>query len=83
TTGGEPYCWGRNRDGQLGDGTTTPRLTPTLVSGGLSFASLSAGLRHTCGVTTGGEAYCWGLNRDGQLGDGTTTDRLTAARVVQ
>jgi alpha-tubulin suppressor-like RCC1 family protein len=25
------YCWGTNDHGQLGDGTTTPRLVPTPV----------------------------------------------------
>jgi hypothetical protein len=52
-------------------------LTPVLVSGGLSFAAVSAGFEfdlreHTCGVTTGGVAYCWGSNAFGQLGDGTS-----------
>jgi alpha-tubulin suppressor-like RCC1 family protein len=31
-TGGDIYCWGANPDGQLGDGTTFERLTPTRVA---------------------------------------------------
>src|SRR4051794_41348880 len=40
------------------------------ASAPLSFAQLSVGYFHTCGVTTGGKAYCWGANDWGQLGDG-------------
>jgi len=52
---------------------------PTLVSGGLKWASISAGTNHTCGIgDTQGVSkehlYCWGNNSSGQLGDGTTTD---------
>ncbi len=31
TTSGAVYCWGLNDHGQLGDGTTTQHLLPTLV----------------------------------------------------
>ena len=78
---GDAYCWGENFRGQLGDGTTINRLTPVLVSGGLRFASVSAGA-NTCGVTTAGDAYCWGDNFYGQLGDGTTINRLTPVPVA-
>jgi alpha-tubulin suppressor-like RCC1 family protein len=82
TSGGTAYCWGWNASGQLGDGDTTSRLTPTPVVGGLTFASISAGYDHTCGLTSGGAAYCWGFNIDGELGDGTTTGHLTPTPVA-
>src|SRR6266480_2853080 len=83
TAAGAAYCWGDNGDGKLGDGTTTSRTSPVLVSGGVTFAAVRANEYHTCGVTAAGAAYCWGQNGSGQLGDGTTIDRLTPVRVVQ
>jgi alpha-tubulin suppressor-like RCC1 family protein len=76
TTDQRAYCWGYGVRGQLGNGTTAfSTLRPTLVSGGLHFAQVSAGLYYTCGITTDDRAYCWGDNQTGQLGDGTTTSR--------
>jgi alpha-tubulin suppressor-like RCC1 family protein len=75
------YCWGSNAYGQLGDGTTSRRLTPVAVLGGRRFLQVDLGFDHACGVTVNG-AFCWGLNNLGQLGDGTTTTRLAPRLVI-
>ena len=82
TTGGAVLCWGANSRGQVGDGTTNARLSPTAVSGlGSGVAAVTAGLYHTCAVTIGGASLCWGYNSSGQLGDGTGTNRSTPTAV--
>lgn len=82
TSGGVAWCWGENGSGQLGDGTTTDRPVPTLVSGGRTFSTISAGFSHTCALTTDGAAWCWGSNANGRLGDGTTTNRTVPTAVA-
>ena len=74
-TDNRAYCWGDNFNGEIGDGTTTDRLKPTLVAGNLRFSVVSAGDNFTCGLTTLKKAYCWGWNDSGMLGDGTVIDR--------
>ena len=81
--GGSAYCWGENDYGQLGDGTTITKPTPTAVGGlldGKTVTTISAGEYYTC-ATAEGQAYCWGTNDHGQLGDNTTTNHLTPERV--
>jgi alpha-tubulin suppressor-like RCC1 family protein len=76
TSGGAAYCWGYNLDGELGNGviTVSSSARPLPVDGGLTFLSLSAGGKHTCGVASGGTAYCWGDNGELQLGTGMVNE---------
>ena len=78
------YAWGYSGYGQLGDGTTTSRSTPTLVTAlsGQTVTAVAAGYAHSLALTSTGAVYAWGNNGDGQLGDGTTTQRLTPTMVV-
>ncbi|MGH3375792.1 MAG: RCC1 domain-containing protein [Actinoallomurus sp.] len=77
------FCWGYNHYGQLGDGTTTNRLLPRLVAGGVHFKVVSAGTNFTCGLGTDDKAYCWGDNSHGEVGDGSDqATRLKPAAVA-
>jgi alpha-tubulin suppressor-like RCC1 family protein len=76
-------CWGYNAFGQLGDGTTVVRNTPTDVVGLTSGATaIAAGENHTCARVSVGGVKCWGANWSGQLGDGTIAVRNTPTDVV-
>jgi alpha-tubulin suppressor-like RCC1 family protein len=83
TSTGRVECWGGNYFGELGDGTSTRRLTPVSVSGLASgvVAIADGGEAHGCALTSSGAVKCWGFNRYGQLGDGTETDRHAAVAV--
>ena len=82
-TGGVAYCWGSNGGGMLGSGDTVSMSSlPVAVAGGLTFAQISAGFGHACGVTTSGDGYCWGFNEHGQLGSGDTATSSKTPQLV-
>jgi len=81
------YAWGQNFFGELGDGTTTQRLAPALVSmpalpPGVHISAVAAGTYHSLALASDGKVYAWGRNGVGELGDGTTTDRTTPVEVA-
>jgi hypothetical protein len=68
---GKAWCWGFSDKRGAGPGTDTSppaEPVPTAVAGSVLFAQLTAGPRHTCGLTSAGQAYCWGSNPDGRTG---------------
>lgn len=77
------FCWGRNANGQLGNGTTGDETTPTSVSDAFPKAvTVSTGLDHSCAITQNGSLKCWGNNSDGQLGTGDLVNRTAPTPVI-
>ena len=74
------FAWGQNTYGQLGDGTTTNRNTPTAI-GSSNWKAIELGYFYSLGIRGDDKLYAWGLNTDGQLGDGTTTNRTSPVAI--
>jgi alpha-tubulin suppressor-like RCC1 family protein len=69
---GTVWVWGRNNEGQLGNGTIggnglLPQQSP-LISG---IVQISAGSAHNIAFKNDGRFWAWGSNASGQFGDGT------------
>jgi alpha-tubulin suppressor-like RCC1 family protein len=78
---GTVWAWGRNSSGQLGDGTSTMRLTPIQVSGLTLITAIASGQDHSLARKSDGTVWAWGFNGSGQLGDGTFNPTLNPAQV--
>ena len=76
------WCWGRDFEGQIGDGHpgSVDTATPAQVAGS-GWRSVSTGLLHTCAIRSDRSLWCWGDNFFGQLGDGTDVNRSTPTQV--
>ena len=64
-------CWGRNQNGQVGNGTTSDALLGDIISGITTATAVSAGGLHTCVLLADTTVKCWGNNSYGQVGNGS------------
>jgi len=71
---GALYCWGDNFVGEVGDGTTTPRSTPTRVGTDDDWERVVVTNARSCGLRHGGQLSCWGAGNFGGLGTGSVDD---------
>ena len=77
-------CWGANSYGQVGDGSTTSRGTPTVVMGLSNVARAVVGPDHSCALRRDGRIWCWGASYLGAVGAGATDPerQLTPVEVL-
>ncbi len=68
---GSLWTWGRNDSKQLGDDTTTDRLSPINVFTTSDFIDVAASSDTTAAIKSDGSLWAWGANDVGQLGNGT------------
>lgn len=83
-TDGTLWIWGDNTNGQLGDNTTTTRLSPvqTIVFGTNWKQVSCSGSSHTAAIKADGTLWVWGNNSSGQLGDNTITSRSSPVQTI-
>ncbi len=80
---GGVMCWGRNGEGQLGDGTLVDRTAPVATSGLSSgVKAISSRQRNTCAALADGNFKCWGMDENAQAGNGTPSRLLVPGNPV-
>jgi alpha-tubulin suppressor-like RCC1 family protein len=75
-------CWGRNAEGEIGDGTGVDRLVPTAVSGISTATAITTGAVNGCALLSNNTAMCWGYGGLGGLGNGSSSDALSPVLVA-
>jgi len=80
---GRLYCWGRNTDSQLGQGTTNPEQirAPVQVGTDTDWVEVGCSQSTTCARKRDGTLWCWGAQASGALAVGDVNPRPTPARV--
>ncbi len=82
---GEVWAWGRDHEGQLGNGPPSGSSTPVQVLGlgGANIVEIAAGVEFSMARDDLGRVYAWGQNDVGQLGNGLApVDSLIAVQIT-
>jgi alpha-tubulin suppressor-like RCC1 family protein len=82
-TDGTLWCWGWNKYGNLGDGTTDDSSTPVWVETlGTQVVEVSTGSDFACARKADFSLWCWGFAGDGQLGNGVNIIKVIPTEVT-
>jgi alpha-tubulin suppressor-like RCC1 family protein len=79
-TDGTLWIWGYNNFGQIGDGTTIDKDTPTQIGTATNWDDIDVSKLFTLGVRNG-RLFSWGKNDFGQLGDGTFINKFSPTQI--
>ncbi len=75
-------CWGKNANGELGDGSNDDRENGAFVKNLGPVTALAVGGQHTCVLIGEGTAMCWGSNNYGQLGNNSLINSNVPVYVI-
>ena len=78
---GTVWAWGGNAKGQLGDGTTVDRPTPTQIPTLSGIKGLSASQTYSLALKSDGTVWGWGDNANDQLSDAVPTVSLIPSKL--
>ncbi len=79
---GTVLAFGRNSEGELGDGTLNQRTSPVVVGGGFNnVVNVATGYYHSLAIKTNGTIWAWGRNNFGQLGNGNNFNAVAPMQV--
>jgi uncharacterized repeat protein (TIGR02543 family) len=88
SSSGRVFTWGLNKYGELGDSTTTNKLTPIeitprfkLETGDKIFV-MHLSTVSSFAISSTGRVFSWGFNPVGGLGDGTSLDKKVPTEIT-
>ncbi len=78
---GTVEAWGKNKYGEVGDGTKTDRKAPVPLAGLENVVAISAGYDFALALLKNGTVEAWGYGGYGEIGTGSVGEQLSPAPV--
>jgi alpha-tubulin suppressor-like RCC1 family protein len=80
-TDGTLWSWGKNNNGQLGQGDVINRSSPVQVGSLTDWSKISSGIHHVVSIKTNGTLWSWGAAEGGALGLGVPGNKSSPVQV--